>query len=243
MGTRDQSKKLIGKARQGKLEGEEGCRPLITELIKMAVDLDYTEPPYFRTAMWEAAWKNHELIVKLLVEKGAQVNFADYEGRTALHEACYYGHMGVAEYLLEKGATIDVEDNYGQTPLFRAVQGGRHDIVSMLVDRGAKTNLVDGDEVTVQHCSAFNGEPQMSWWLYYKGAWRNRYEKPQPVKSPEKEKEKEGAEPQSPTSQGSPSGRRGSTSEAKANEAKANEAKEGDEQQASDTKAEKAEDE
>lgn len=196
MGTREQNKKLIISARQGKLEGETGCRTLVSELLKMACDLDFNEKPFFRPAMWEAAWKNHEPIVKLLIEKGAQVNFADYEGRTALHEAAYYGHMNIVEYLLEKNAEIDAEDNHGQTPLFRAVQGGRHDVVSMLVDRGAKTNLLDGDEVTVTHVSAFNGEPHMSWWLYYKGAWKNRYEKPAPAvpKPAEKPKEGEGGE-------------------------------------------------
>lgn len=214
MGTREQNKKLIIAARQGKLEGETGCRTLVSELLKMACDLDFNEKPYFRPAMWEAAWKNHEPVVKLLVEKNAQVNYADYEGRTALHEACYYGHQGIVEYLLANKAEIDIEDTNGQTPLFRAVQGGRHDIVSLLVDRGAKTNLLDTDEVTVQHCAAFNGEPHMAWWLYYKGSWKNRYEKPPSITSPEPKKKEgeaqEGEEPTSPASSVTP-GRRGST--------------------------------
>jgi len=219
MGTREQNKKLIIAARQGKLEGETGCRVLVSELLKMACDLDFVEKPFFRPAMWEAAWKNHEAIVKLLVEKGAAVNFADCEGRTALHEVCYYGHMGLCEYLLEKGAEIDKLDKNGQTPLFRAVTGGRHDIVSLLVDKGAKTNLLDSDEVTIQHCSAFLGEPHMSWWLYYKGSWQNRYEKPPAEKAPEpkkdekKEETKDEAhddeEAKSPTEKGM--ARRGST--------------------------------
>lgn len=225
MGTREQNKKLLTAARQGKLEGETGCKTLVSELIKMACDLDFNEKPFFRPAMWEAAWKNHEPIVKLLVEKGAQVNFQDFEGRTALHEACYYGHQNIVEYLLANKAEIDKEDYNGQTPLFRAVQGGRHDIVSLLVDRGAKTNLLDSDEVTVQHCSAFTGEPQMAWWLFYKGSWKNRYDKPAPAptpKSPEKKKEGEegakegGDDAPSPANSTSPA-RRGS--EAPAEEA------------------------
>lgn len=187
MGTREQSKHLMIAARQGKLEGETGARTLVSELLKMQVDLDFNEKPFFRPAMWEATWKNHEAIVKLLVEKGAQVNYADYEGRTALHEAAYYGHTNLVEYLLDKNAEIDCEDMHGQTPLFRAVQGSRHDVVSLLVQRGAKTNRLDGEGVTIQHVSAFNGEPHMAWWLYYKGAWKNRFG----IQAPDKPKEEE----------------------------------------------------
>jgi len=204
MGTREQNKKLIIAARQGKNEGETGCKVLVSELLKMSCDLDFNEKPFFRPAMWEAAWKNHEPIVKLLVEKNANVNYQDYEGRTALHEAAYYGHQNIVEYLLANKAEIDIEDSHGQTPLFRAVAGGRHDVVSLLVDRGAKTNLLDNDEVTVQHCSAFNGDPFMSWWLYYKGSWKNRYEQPQAAQEAPKAKKEEGGgdDAPSPTSDG-----------------------------------------
>lgn len=170
-----QNRILITLARQGRLEGDDGFRQMLDEATKMAVDLDYSEKPYFRSALWEATWKNHEAIVRLLVDKGASVFFPDYQQRTPLHEAAFYGHMNLVEYFLFKGHPIDAMDSFGQTPLFRAVEAGRDEIVQYLIERQASTNVLDTDDVTAQHLAAFQGMPQMSWWLLYKGAWKNRF--------------------------------------------------------------------
>jgi len=175
----ESNKKLITAARQGKLDGEAGGKFLVNEIVKIQGDLDFNEKPYYRSALWEATWKNNEAFVRLLVDKGSSVNLADYEGRTPLHEAAYYGHDNLVDLFLEKGANIDALDEYGQSALFRAVEGGREDVVRLLVDKGAKTNLLDHDEVTVQHMSSFSGKPRMAWWLFYKGAWKNRFSKAQ----------------------------------------------------------------
>lgn len=163
-------------ARRGApLEGDDGFRVILSECVKMSIDLDFNEKPFFRSALWEATWKNHEGIVKALADKGASIEFKDYQERTPLHEAAFYGHVGLAEYFLEKGANIDVLDKFGQTPLFRAVDGGRHEVVDLLIRRRAQTNLLDKDEVTPQHCASFQGMPSMSHWLLYNGAWKNRF--------------------------------------------------------------------
>eukprot|EP00425_Heterocapsa_triquetra_P024790 CAMPEP_0195110882 /NCGR_PEP_ID=MMETSP0448-20130528/94233_1 /TAXON_ID=66468 /ORGANISM="Heterocapsa triquestra, Strain CCMP 448" /LENGTH=199 /DNA_ID=CAMNT_0040147621 /DNA_START=42 /DNA_END=638 /DNA_ORIENTATION=- len=187
MATKEQSKQIINLARKGRLEGDGGLKSVVAEAVKMQLDLDYNEKPYFRSALWECTWKNYEGCVKLLVEKKATVDFKDYQGRTPLHEAAYYGHVNVCEFLLERGADPDNADIFGHTPLFRAVDGGRHEVVDLLIQKKASTNLLDGDDVSVQHCAAFQGLPSMSQWLVYKGSWRNRFAieeatKPPPVK-------------------------------------------------------------
>jgi len=166
---------IIKFARIGKMEGEGALRQLCNEAVKMQLDLDFNEKPFFRSALWEATWKNQEAICKLLIDKGASVSFADFQGRTPLHEAAYYGHLNLVEYFIEKGHPVDVVDNFGQTPLFRAVEGARHEVVKALVKHNAQTNILDSHEVTVQHCAAFSGSPQMSDWLLYQGSWRNRF--------------------------------------------------------------------
>lgn len=175
MATKEQSQLIIKLARNGPFEGETGLKSTVIEALKMSADLDYTMKPYFRTALWEATWKNYEHIVKFLVEKGASVNCPDYQQRTPLHEAAYYGHLNLVEYLLEKGAELEATDSFGQTPLFRAVDAGRHDVVKFLTYKGAKTNKVDSDHCTVQHLASFQGFPCMSDWLLYHGSWRNRF--------------------------------------------------------------------
>lgn len=176
MSSKESSRKIISLARQGRLDGEQGLKTMVVEAQKMnLLDIDYNEKPYFRTALWEATWKNNEAIVKYLTEKGASVSYADYQGRTPLHEAAYYGHVNLVEYFLDKGALMDATDIFGQSPIFRAIDGGRHEIVKILVERKAQTNLLDTDDVNPHHIAAFGGMPQMAHWLVYKGAWRNRF--------------------------------------------------------------------
>lgn len=157
------------------MEGDAGLKAVLTEAVKMQLDLDFNEKPYYRSALWEATWRNHEQIVKLLVEKQASIDFKDFQERSPLHEAAYYGHMNLLEFFIEKGAQINALDKFGQTPLFRAVDGGRHDCVELLVKRKAETNLLDTTEVSPQHIAAFQGLPAMSEWLLYKGSWKNRF--------------------------------------------------------------------
>jgi ankyrin repeat protein len=173
---------LIRLARKGKFEGDDGFRAKLADLERGGIKgpghdygLDFSKKPYYRTALWEATWKNHEAIVKLLVEKGATIDFKDYQGRTPLHEAAFYGYRNLVEYFLDKGHPIDPLDNFGQSPLFRAAEAGRDEIVELLVNRKAETNLVDKDATTAQHIASFHGRPNMSEWLLFNGAWKNRF--------------------------------------------------------------------
>merc|ERR1712032_290300 len=142
--------------------------------VEWNLSLDFTEEPYFRTALWEATWKNHEEIVKLLAARGANIAAADYQGRTPLHEAAYYGHLNLVDFFVSRGHPLDCVDNFGQTPLFRATEAGRTEVARYLVERGAKLNGLDSDNVTAQHVAAFNGMPDLSDYLFFKGAFRNR---------------------------------------------------------------------
>mmetsp|Transcript_18062 Transcript_18062/g.43374 ORF Transcript_18062/g.43374 Transcript_18062/m.43374 type:complete len:229 (-) Transcript_18062:139-825(-) len=182
MATQDQ-KELIKSARQGNFNGGEGfdadksVKHFVAEILRKGLDggLDFSDKPLFRSALFEAAWRGHRDICKLLLDKQANVNFMDTQGRSPLHEACYYGHLDLVELFIERQADINLKDTEGSTPLVRAVDGKRSAIVSLLVDRGARTNEVDADGVTCQHVAAFHGDPELSQWLFYQGAWKNRF--------------------------------------------------------------------
>jgi ankyrin repeat protein len=55
--------------------------------------------------------------VKLLIERGVDINAVGQYGWTALHQASYQGLTDVIEYLVSKGADINEMDSFGQTPL------------------------------------------------------------------------------------------------------------------------------
>ncbi len=56
-------------------------------------------------------------IVKLLVEKGADVNAVGAFGWTALHAAAYHGRNEIIEFMIKDGANMNTMDKFGQTPL------------------------------------------------------------------------------------------------------------------------------
>lgn len=147
----------------------------LDELKALGGSLDFSEKPFWRTALWQATWKNNLAIVKLLLRRGASIAKADYQGRTPLHEAAFYGHLELVDLFLDNGHPIDCVDVFGQTPLFMAVDSGRAEVVKRLVARGAATNVEDSNHVTAQHTAAFRGMPTMSKFLLYNGSFKNYY--------------------------------------------------------------------
>ena len=94
---------------------------------------------------------------RLLLDKGADVNRADYHGSTPLHLACAAGHLDVARLLLEKGAEVDRATESGYTPLYAACTHGRVGVARLLLDKGADVNKADKDGTTPLHIVCRNG--------------------------------------------------------------------------------------
>lgn len=72
------------------------------------------------TALYYAASRGQEGIVRLLLEKGAQVGTADQYEETALHLAATRGYLGVTRLLLDHGAQVDVANHKNETALHQA---------------------------------------------------------------------------------------------------------------------------
>ncbi|CAK9251089.1 unnamed protein product [Sphagnum jensenii] len=75
--------------------------------------------------------------VRLLVEKGADVNARNNTGQTPLILACFFGHSGCAEYLISKEANLDLTDDRSNTALYYASTRGHIKCVEALVYSGA----------------------------------------------------------------------------------------------------------
>ena len=86
-----------------------------------------------QTPLWRAAEKGHEAVVKLLLEKGADVESKDKYGRTPLWRAAAHGHEAVVKLLLEKGADVESKDGSdGRTPLSWATANGHKAVMKLL---------------------------------------------------------------------------------------------------------------
>ncbi len=124
-----------------------------------------------------SAAKTNEALVKMLVERGADVNAVAPSGATHLQFACMEGKMETATYLIERGATVTNAESsvawaawrgYSNivalllrngapvdrpvkelgTPLQRAIEGGFVDVARFLVKNGAKINTTNAGGAT-----------------------------------------------------------------------------------------------
>lgn len=75
-------------------------------------------------ALFVAAHRGHEKLVRSLIDAGADVNASTMLGRTPLHVAASQGHGHIVDLLLERGADIDAEDESNQTALSIAAKFG-----------------------------------------------------------------------------------------------------------------------
>lgn len=106
----------------------------------------------------KACKKDDEIIVKWLVELGADVNWRNLRTcRTPLFAACKMGNKPIVKYLIEHNAKIDVKDYKKETPLFIACENGYEKIVELLIEYGANANVKNKYEETPLIVARRNG--------------------------------------------------------------------------------------
>ncbi|EWY79535.1 hypothetical protein FOYG_17336 [Fusarium oxysporum NRRL 32931] len=120
-----------------------------------------TTTAYF-TDLTLASYYGHRVLVKLLLEKGADVESKDDKyGRTPLSWAARNGHVAVVKLLLEKGA---------DTPLSWAAEKGHEAVVKLLLEKGADVESKDGHGQTPLSWAAENGHEAIVKLLLEEGA-------------------------------------------------------------------------
>lgn len=99
--------------------------------------------------------------MRLLIDKGADINLQDIYLRTPLHLACEnIGssiHHDCVHYLLVNGASVHFRDVYGRTPLHVATMAGCVECITLLLDHGATSDAKNEDGNTPLHIAAMMG--------------------------------------------------------------------------------------
>ena len=96
-------------------------------------------------------------LVRMLVERGADVSAQDVVGLTPLHWASSRGSVDVARILVEGGADVSAQDTVGWTPLHRASSNGHVDVARILVEGGADVSAQARDGWTPLHRASSEG--------------------------------------------------------------------------------------
>ena len=118
------------------------------ELLKLLLSHDYPccpadkewrEADKGRTIFMSAAWRGHNDALKLLLDKGANVNARDDDKRTVLHNLAYdkrcRWNEDTIRIILEHNIDIDAKDNRLRTALHWAVATGKPNFVAQLLTR------------------------------------------------------------------------------------------------------------
>lgn len=123
-------------------------------LLSEDEDFSYPYPPLF-----SAIRKNRPDIVRLLLDKGADINWQKRKnGATPLLTAVREKQPEMVKLLIEQGANINLS-----YPLFEAIDGGQVEMVRILLQHGANASVIAEDGGTVfrdTHPFAPNGIPR-----------------------------------------------------------------------------------
>uniref|UniRef100_A0A158Q7B9 Poly [ADP-ribose] polymerase n=1 Tax=Elaeophora elaphi TaxID=1147741 RepID=A0A158Q7B9_9BILA len=97
------------------------------------------------TPLHLACGYNRVRAVKILLERGADVQAVDIGGLVPLHNASSFGHLEVVNLLLEAGADSQAEDLWNFTPLHESASKGRLEVVRLLAASGADPTRKTGN--------------------------------------------------------------------------------------------------
>ena len=120
--------------------------PWVALLLLVASSASAQEPVK-ADRLFEAVMAKNISVVKDALDKGAEVEARNKDGRTPLMVAARYPTIPeIVSLLLEKGAEVNARNNAGWTPLMRAARYSTiPEIVTLLLDAGADALAKDED--------------------------------------------------------------------------------------------------
>ncbi|XP_049771927.1 ankyrin repeat domain-containing protein 27-like [Schistocerca cancellata] len=103
------------------IAAEKGHEEMLDILLKHSNKCIDLKTLFGDTALLIATQNEHKLIMKKLLDKGANVNCTDIFGRTPLHVAVFKKKSGIVKILISYGARVNTMDTFGEHALCTAV--------------------------------------------------------------------------------------------------------------------------
>lgn len=101
-----------------------------------------------------------ERMIKLLFDRGADLEARDYIGRTPLYVSCQSGFFENVRLLMEMGANMWVKDDSGGTLLHAAVDSGSEAMVQLFLHKGLDFQAKNNAGETLLHQVAWSIAPK-----------------------------------------------------------------------------------
>lgn len=121
------------------------------------------------TGLMIAAWNGDIEMMKLFVERGANLQRANRNGEQALPLAAWGGHMDAVKWLLDHGAPLNATGP-GWSALHYAVFNGQDKLARFLVERGAQIDARSPNGSTPLMMAAREGRDELARLLIERGA-------------------------------------------------------------------------
>lgn len=128
---------------------------------------------YGKAPLYRASTNGYIEIVKLLIDKGADINIKNDDDRTPLYQASIWDYKEIAEILIDKGADINVKDKNGETPLFGATFSCKDETAKILIIKGADVHCKGRSDKTPLHNACRYHHKEIVEMLIAKGADAN----------------------------------------------------------------------
>ncbi len=107
-------------------------------LARIVDDLIHDGVPLHLNAIVDAARRNNEQVVRILVNRGCDINATGDNEMTALMYAAKYGAESILLCLLNANADVNLVDRKGHSALYYALVGNEDGMVQLLMDAGAQ---------------------------------------------------------------------------------------------------------
>ncbi|XP_046675432.1 putative ankyrin repeat protein RF_0381 [Homalodisca vitripennis] len=136
------------KLQKTEMENSKSCKPLLRrairngdcELVSMLLERIPSEIWLEYPLVHWAVSEGRRDMVKLLLQRGVDIEARNKARQTALHLAAVEGHADIVQELVMSGADIESRDYGGRTSLFMAVSAGHLDVVKELLVQEANTS-------------------------------------------------------------------------------------------------------
>ena len=122
------------------------------------------------SSIFRAVNTGNEPIVRLLIEKGADLARLDADGSSLLHHAATLGDVGTLTLLLGNSCDVNARNYRGQTPIFLAVSHSHIEATILLLEYGAEVGVRDWTGCVPLHLAVENGSIQIAEILITNGA-------------------------------------------------------------------------
>lgn len=137
--------------------GAEESLYLVNKLLHCGADVNSMD--FFRgeSALHSACDTAKLSVVKVLLERGIEVNIRNRNGMVALHLAAESGDDEVVKVLITNKSAVNVQDVTGSTPLIAAVNHNKSSTALLLLQHGADVNFQDRNGITALHWASARG--------------------------------------------------------------------------------------